>query len=213
MPAFIDLTECRFEHLYVLRIGGRNKHGNIYWRCLCDCGRLLNVDGNHLRSGVLKSCGCYKKGFEYKERQRLGAQKHGESKPRTAEYRVWKGMHDRCECPSDKSFGNYGGRGIKVCLRWRNYENFLADMGRKPTKSHTIERIDVNGNYEPRNCKWATAAEQGRNTRGTKLTMEKARQIRALWKQQALSQAQIGRQFGVCRESISHIIYNQTWKE
>src|ERR1700739_4957288 len=135
MPTFIDLSERRFEHLFVLRIAGRNKQ-KLIWRCLCDCGKLLDVQGSHLRSGVLKSCGCYKKTLVYRERQRAAAQRHGESKPRTAEYYSWKGMHDRCECRSDKSFHNYGGRGIRVCERWRIYKLFLQDMGRKPSKMH-----------------------------------------------------------------------------
>jgi hypothetical protein len=92
--------------------------------------------------------------------------RHGESRPRTAEYNCWHGMIGRCTRPSDTSWRKYGARGIKVCERWRrSFVDFLADMGRKPSPQHSIDRIDPNGHYEPGNCRWATASEQRRNTR------------------------------------------------
>lgn len=92
--------------------------------------------------------------------------KHGESKGKgTPEYRSWLAMRDRCERLSHHRFADYGGRGIKVCYRWRLFEHFLVDMGRRPSPAHTLERKDTNGDYEPCNCIWATRAEQNRNKR------------------------------------------------
>ena len=83
------------------------------------------------------------------------------------EWRAWCKMRDRCECPTCPDFKNYGGRGIKICDRWWHFENFFSDMGERPSPKHTLDRIDVNGNYEPGNCRWITRQEQFWNMRKT----------------------------------------------
>ena len=83
-------------------------------------------------------------------------------------YTTWEGMKSRCDNPNAQNYARYGGRGIILCERWYKYENFLADMGEKPTPQHTLDRIDVNGNYEPSNCRWATTKEQAANKRKAK---------------------------------------------
>lgn len=110
------------------------------------------------------------------------------------EFNSWSHMIQRCTNPSNKSYANYGGRGITVCQRWReSFENFYADMGPKPSPSHSLERIDVNGNYEPVNCRWATAAEQASNTRRNRFVQIDSGRC-------TLSEA--GRRVGVIRETV-----------
>jgi hypothetical protein len=95
--------------------------------------------------------------------------KHGESSYNlTKEYATWSRIRNKCNCPSDKAYPDYGGRGIKICDRWlESYENFLADMGRAPSTKHSIDRINNDGNYEPANCRWATVMQQVLNRRNT----------------------------------------------
>lgn len=153
----IDLTGNVYGRLTVIERAENYKHYTC-WLCKCECGNEAVVRSSDLRFNKTKSCGCLRKEFAQKLNN-----KHGKSK--TTEFKIWKGINQRCNNKNNKSYEDYGGRGIKVCKRWSKFENFLVDMGEMPPKKHSIERIDVNGDYEPSNCKWASVIEQSRNHR------------------------------------------------
>lgn len=128
------------------------------WNCECACGGTAIVRGGALRNGNTKSCGC--------RRAEVGRQHltvHGLSE--RPEYEIWKTMRQRCLNRKNKKYASYGGRGIKVCDRWSSFDLFYKDMGARPSARHSIERVDNDGNYEPSNCRWATASEQRKNQR------------------------------------------------
>lgn len=122
---------------------------------MCRCGNEFVSKISRVKCKVTRSCGCIKKNHFV----------HGGKND--AEYNIWCKMRQRCNNPSDASYKNYGGRGITFCKEWQSYENFLTDMGRRPSGSYTLERINVNGNYCKENCKWATWDEQRMNKRKT----------------------------------------------
>jgi len=158
----IDLTGMRFGSLTVLNFV-ESLAGSRRWLCKCDCGNEKVIRGNALRTGNTKSCGC----LLIKVNKEIH-KTHGNRY--SLEWNIWNGMRQRCYNKKNKSYKNYGGRGIAVCDSWNNrdgFKNFLKDMGFKPTKTHSLDRIDNNGNYCPENCRWATVEEQSCNKRNT----------------------------------------------
>ncbi|MCJ7761102.1 hypothetical protein MUP59_08200 [Candidatus Bathyarchaeota archaeon] len=144
---------------------------HTFWHCKCDCGKEANVEADSLAHGGSISCGCYKNELHTT---------HGMSQ--TCTYASWKAMWARCTYPKLKAYKYYGGQGIKVCERWRDFESFCADMGEKPTPKHTLDRIDGKDNYCPENCRWATRQEQSENHYNNhNLTYNGKTQCLAVW--------------------------------
>ncbi len=166
MGKFIDISGQRYGRLKVLNRCGTGKNGDAIWRCLCECGNEISVRKKSLTSESTVSCGCYKKEHLLKKNTT-----HGMS--RSKEYKVWASMIQRCTNPSSTGYENYGERGISVCERWLKFENFISDMGAKPSMLHSIERIDNNVGYCPDNCCWASREAQDANKRNTRLIKTK----------------------------------------
>lgn len=187
----LDLQGKTFGFLKALSESGRDSHkGYVLWLCQCVCGRQRVVRSVALDRGLTKSCGCKKAALVAAARTT-----HGGS--RSVEYKIWLGMIGRC---GNERNSRYGGRGIRVCLRWRrSFASFLFDMGARPSSAHTLERKNNDGGYKPSNCRWATQQEQANNRRNN---------LRITFDGETLTLAEWSRKTGIKSDTISMRLMN-----
>lgn len=183
MSMFKDLSGLKFGRLTVLSLASRKNAST--WLCRCDCGTERVIRGTNFTSGSTKSCGC----LSTETRSKLGSShRRMTSIPKasevfSSEYRAWISMRDRCSNPANKSFHNYGGRGIQVCERWQNsFDSFLEDMGPKAEANLSLDRINGSSDYSPENCRWTTNKVQMNNVRyNVKVTIDGETNTVAYW--------------------------------
>ena len=169
MDKLDNLVGMKFGRLLVIERAPsrprKNGGAQVCWKCKCDCGNEVTVRGGSLRGGRTTSCGCYRReNLSYYRTHRAINKEAWRTSDK--QYNEWEGMIQRCFNKNNRSYPYYGGRGITVCERWRkSYDEFLHDVGRRPSEDVSLDRINNNGNYEPGNVRWATHSQQMRNRR------------------------------------------------
>lgn len=156
----------RYGRLVAIEFSRLRRRSALYWAFYCDCGTKKEIRVAHVQAGKVVSCGCNKD-----EKNRTHGLSH------LPEYKVWAAMIARCKNPTNPNFANYGGRGIRVCRRWRKFANFIADMGTRPFAGASLDREDNNKGYSPANCRWTTIDVQVKNTRRSRLINYKGQLI------------------------------------
>lgn len=188
-----DLKGKKFGRVTVLEYVGLDETGKrSLWKCVCDCGKEFVSRKESLTKGRTVSCGCFGK-----EKRLEANTKHGMAN--TKLYKVWTSMLQRCENPNDKAYEHYGGRGIKVYPKWHEFDGFYGHMRSGYQEGLSLDRIDVNGNYEPGNVRWATRFEQQNNLRNN---------VRHMFFGELLTCGEAGRKFNINPNSLRSSIYS-----
>jgi hypothetical protein len=199
MIRYKDITGQRFGRLAVIRPTAKRESESVVWECKCDCGKFTEVVSTALQRGHTKSCGCF-----YQERVHEGMGKthgHNSMSGKSGTYQSWDGIIQRCCNPNCLAYLKYGARGIKVCYRWRDFKNFLADMGDRPF-GQTIDRIDSKKGYYPKNCRWATRLQQGQNT---------SRNVRITVNGETLVLSEWSRRLNISKSTLSYRYRHGVW--
>lgn len=162
----MNLEGKRFGRLTAIRPMDSLNNSRTKWECRCVCGNVCHPTANCLKRNNSKSCGCVRR----ETMKKVGESRKTHGGFGSITYSSWSAMKSRCYNKKATGYENYGGRGIRVCIRWlSSYEAFLEDMGERPDTNHTLDRTDTNGDYGPSNCKWSTKTEQNQNKRSSKI--------------------------------------------
>lgn len=156
MPAAVELSNQRFGRLLAIKqLSERTASGGLVWLCRCDCGAEVTAGSNSLRTGATKSCGC----LQIDAARTTGFKNATHGYTRTATYRSWSMMIQRCTNPNRDNYKYYGGRGVSVCERWMSFANFVSDLGERPSANHCLSRRNDRGDYGPGNTSWKLKSE------------------------------------------------------
>lgn len=184
----VNMVGEKHGKLTILSEAGRGEYGDALWKCKCDCGKIFVASGHRIRRGETTSCGCYAREQHIKR-----TTTHGMAKTRL--YKEWQGMKQRCNNPKTPKFYNYGGRGISYCEEWEDFSNFQEwALSNGYSDSLTLDRIDVNGNYGPNNCRWVTNLEQQNNKRNNQ---------KYTYKDETLTVAELARKYSIRRGTLN----------
>lgn len=193
MTKRLDLIGQQFGRLTVISLAHKDERDQLHWMCKCTCGVEKTVKGGNLQDGNTRSCGCLSRQL-VTERSTT----HGAS--RSPEYKAWADAKRRCTNPKDKDFPRYGGRGIQFLFN--SFEEFLAHIGTKPHEKLTLDRINVNGDYAPKNIRWATIKEQNNNKRCN---------VNLVYKGRTQNIAAWARELGIHRDTIRYRLKQLGW--
>ena len=197
-----------FGRLQVLsECAAKTKAGGTQWECICSCGRRKITSGTNLATGDTKSCGCLRTDTVVARSTKHG---YSTSTYKAKIYWVWADMIGRCHNTAHKRYKDYGGRGIFVCDKWRNFKGFIEDMGETPD-GLTLDRIDNDKGYSKDNCRWATYAEQNQNRRYNTLNLLLVKEMRNVG--HSLTYREIGVMYGVYHGTVGKIMRNEMWSD
>lgn len=179
----LDLVGSVFDRLTVVENKGKDNKGSILWLCQCSCGTQVTTSTFMLRTKKKRSCGCLRREKAAAHCKSMTRHGHYQNNKPTPEWSTWASMRARCTVKTHKQYPDYGGRGIGVCDRWlSSFESFLADMGPRPGKLYSLDRIDNALGYSKENCRWATHVEQNNNTRfNSHISVDGTTKTKAEW--------------------------------